>query len=91
MAKPKIRLDHKGMEAMLKSQPVAKAVHAEAVKVADRVRANAAVVRNGVQDDVEVTDYVTDRAASAVTITHAAGLGLEGKHGVLSRAVGGAA
>jgi hypothetical protein len=87
MAKPlKIELDHAGIAEMLNSREVAAAVHAFAETVADNVRANPHIVARGITDEVSVDDYITDRAASSVTITHPAGLGMEGKHGVLTKA-----
>lgn len=73
----KIRLDHKGIAQMLKSQPFAEAVHDLAERVAGNVVVDA---------DVEVRDYTTDRAASSVTIAHPAGLAIQAKHGVLTKA-----
>lgn len=84
------KLDHAGMAEILLSDDVRIAVHDAAETVAARVRGDAAIVRNDLTDSVEVADYTTDRAASSVTITHAAGLGIEAKHGTLSRAAGGA-
>lgn len=88
MSKPMIRLDSAGMEEMLKSAPVAEAVHAAAEAIAAEVRTHPSMVRHELTDEVEVTDYVTDRAASAVTVTHPAGVGMQAKHGILSRAAG---
>ncbi|WBQ03785.1 hypothetical protein [Kribbella sp. CA-293567] len=89
MAKSKITLDHKGIAAMLKSQEVAALVHAEAERIASAVRSNPDVVSHEMADDVEVEDYVTDRAASAVRLAHAGALGMEAKYGVISRSTGG--
>lgn len=81
-----IKLDSAGMLEMLKSAEVAAAIHERAEAVANAVRSDPNIVRRGIADEVSVDDYKTDRAASSVTITHPAGLGMEGKHGVLSRA-----
>ena len=81
-----IKLNSAGMLAMLKSVEVAAAVHAQAEAVAANVRADPNMARRGIVDEVSVDDYTTDRAATSVTITHAAGLGMEGKHGVLTKA-----
>lgn len=89
-SKVKIKLDSPGIAAILKSDEVAIEVHDRAEMIAERVAAHPALVRNEITDQVEVEDYVTDRAASSVTITHAAGLGIEGKYGPLSQAAGGA-
>jgi hypothetical protein len=83
----RIRLDRGGMAAMLKSAPVGAAVASLAQGVAEAVRADAAVQRNGLP--VEVRRYTTDRAAAAVSIAHPAGLPVEAKHGSLTRAAAG--
>jgi hypothetical protein len=84
----RIRLDHKGLRAVLTSPEVAAAVHALAEQTADALRDDDAIVRHSA--DVEVDDYTTDRAASAVTIKHPGGRGIEAKHGSLTRAAGAA-
>lgn len=80
----KIRLDHVGIGEVLRSEEVAQEVHQIAAARAESVRAH-----NKVQEHapgaVEVEDYTTDRAASAVVILHASGLGLQAKYGVLTR------
>lgn len=81
-----IKLDSAGIQAMLKSAEVAAAIHALGETVAGNVRADPNITRRGIADEVSVDDYVTDRAATSVTITHPAGLGMEGKHGVLTKA-----
>lgn len=84
----RLKLDHAGIAAVLKSAEVGDAVASLADKVAARVRDDAAVRRNGVEGHVVVDEYTTDRSAASVTITHPAGLPLEAKHGVLTRAAG---
>lgn len=88
MARARIRLDHPGMAEMLRSGEVADAVSGLAESVAGHARADAAITRHGA--DVVVADYTTDRAATSVTIAHAAGIGIEAKHGPLTRAAGAA-
>lgn len=80
----KITLDHGGMAEMLKSGPVAGAVRDRAEFTAADARSNGSVQRHGVP--VEVRSYTTDRAASSVTLAHAAGLPIEAKYGVLTSA-----
>lgn len=82
----RVKLNHSGLASILKSQKVAQAVHRQAETIADAARASEAVVRNELTGSVEVRDYVTDRAASSVTITHPAGIPIEAKHGTLARA-----
>lgn len=90
-SKVKVTLDSAGMEEMLKSAPVAAAVMAEAEKVANAVRADPNVLRHEMQDDVITGPLTTDRAVAYITIAHAGGMGMEAKHGTLSRAAGGVA
>lgn len=85
-----LKLDHAGIAAILLSDDIRVAVHEVAVEAAAKASADANMIRNDMQDSVEVADYTTDRAASSITITHPGGLGIEAKHGVLSKAVGGA-
>jgi hypothetical protein len=80
----KVKLDHVGMGAMLKSSEVRSAVLAVAEQVAGNVRAAPEVVRHDAP--VETRTYTTDRAAAAVSITHPGGLGMEAKHGTLTTA-----
>lgn len=80
----KLRLDHRGMEEVLKSVEVAAEVEALADEVAANAREDDAVVRNEVE--VRVSTYETDRAAAAVTLADPAGLPIEAKHGSLTRA-----
>lgn len=75
-----VTLDHDGIEEMLKSAEVAAAVH----ELAQQVAANVQGVPDGAE--VVVDDYETDRAASSVTIKHAAGLALQAKYGTLTQA-----
>lgn len=80
MAQPAIRLDRRGIRALLTDPDVARAVHDLAEDVADRVRTakpGAAVV---------VDDYETDRAATSVTIRDVRGLGWQVRDGLLTRA-----
>lgn len=80
----RIRLDHRGMGAMLRSAEVAEVIAAEADKVQEVAEAHPSIVRHGMP--VEHGAYATDRAAEGVTITHAGGVAVEAKHGVLADA-----
>lgn len=79
----KLKLDHPGMKEMLLSAEVAAAIAALAETVAGNVSETA---RNGDPLPVDVSEFTSDRAAAAVTITHPAGLGKEAKYGTLSSA-----
>jgi hypothetical protein len=79
-----VKLDRKGIASILKSQGMRAVVHEAAEDAAADLRTAGTVTRHNVE--VEVHDYTTDRAASAVTIAHPAGLAMQAKHGVLTKA-----
>ena len=81
MAAPKITLDHAGMEHVLRV--MAKAAVEEA---AEQVAAQARPLAHGAP--VETTTYETDRVHVVVAITDPAGVALQAKYGVLTRAAG---
>lgn len=87
----RVTLDHAGLAAILKSGPMAAAVHAAAEQIADRARG---IMVEGVPGDVElpveVTDQVSDRARSSVTLAHPSGQAVQAKHGVLTGGAAGA-
>jgi hypothetical protein len=76
-----LKLDHKGIAALLKSQAFAEAMHRQAEAVAQSVREQLPG-----DADVVVDDYTTDRRASSVTIRDPRGRLWEVRDGVLSRA-----
>lgn len=80
-----IRLDHGGMGELLKSDGVASLVDDAADLVQQRALNHPSVQTHGMP--VETASGVSDRARAIVTIMHAGGLGVQAKHGVLSRAV----
>ena len=92
MARSRIRLDRRGIAALLKSSPVAAATKAAAEAVAENVRAQGIRVgdRDGGQSErelpVTVTMVTTDRAHANVTIAHPAGAAVQAKHGALTKA-----
>lgn len=89
---PRIKLNHKGVEAILKGAPMAAAVKAAAEKVADNVRNQGIKVgdKDGGSHEydlpVTVTMTTTDRAHANVTIAHPAGQAVQAKHGALTKA-----
>lgn len=89
MARNAVRLNSRGIAEVAKSAEVAREITALAERVADNVRGQGIRVE-GMPGDaalpVEVTSYTTDRARSSVTITHAAGLAVQAKHGALTKA-----
>lgn len=82
MARPKFKRDSKGIEQILKSAKVAKAIHSKA----EQVR-SATVTSLGfdARDGVVVDDYTTDRAASSVTIRDPRALAAQATTGVLTK------
>lgn len=77
----KIRLDARGIEAMLKSAEVARLVSEVAHGVADDVASSI-----DPKAEVVVDAYTTDRAAAAVTIRDVRGRIWQVRDGVLTRA-----
>ena len=92
MAK-KFRLDHKGMAEMLCSTFALEAVEDAADLVCAVANAAPELDRHGANVDVMsgVMDYRgkggPERARALITIMHPGGLGMEAKHGTLSRAL----
>jgi hypothetical protein len=80
-----VRIHKPGVREVLKTYPeVRAAIRALAEQTATIVREDESVVRHAAE--VVVDDYLTDRQATAVTIKHPGGLGMEAKHGTVSRA-----
>lgn len=83
------RLDRAGVRSILKSDEFFALVEAVAEEVADYARADAPDV-DGIPGDIElpieVDVYETDRAAAAVILAHPAGIAVQAKHGLLTRA-----
>lgn len=84
-----VKLDHAGIAAILASSKVAAQVHG----LAETIASGAEVDAHDGPVEVLVEDYraklkrdTTTRAASAVTLAHPAGLGLEARYGTLTRA-----
>lgn len=81
----RVRLDSAGIAELLQSSGVRKVVDSAADAVADNARGAAEVQRHGMR--VLTDSGTSDRARAIVTIAHAGGLGVQGKHGTLTRAV----
>lgn len=80
------RIDPDGIAELLKDPMLATAIHTLAEEIADNVRNEGRTVGHGDELPVKVDDYVTDRAASSVTLAHPAGLAVQAKHGSLTKA-----
>lgn len=86
MAGFQITLDHAGIAEVLKSAAMAAAVHAAAETVAANARGiRVEEIPGEIQLPVEVTDHITDRARSSVTLAHPAGQAVQAKYGVLTK------
>lgn len=92
MARSRIKLNHAGLAANLKSPQMRMVVAAKAQEVAENVRERGIKVgdRDGGPREhdlpVKVEHSVTDRARSAVIIAHPSGLAVQAKHGALTKA-----
>lgn len=75
-----VKLDSKGMAALLNSSDVARAVHDLAEQIARDVSTQEP------DADVVVDDYQTDRRASSVTIRDVRGRLWQARDGILTRA-----
>lgn len=81
----RVKIDSDGMAELLKSAGIMTAVENAAYVVRDNAASDPAVVRHGVPVGVR-TGY-TDRARAVVALAHPAGIGIQAKHGTLTRAV----
>lgn len=81
------RLDRSGLKQLLRSQQLGSEVTQLANRVAANVRAAGQKVEHGeVEIPVVVDEYTTDREAASVTLAHPAGLAVQAKHGLLTKA-----
>lgn len=77
-------LDHAGLAQVLKMPGIAQLTHDVAVPLAEALSQTVTAVY-GEDGDVEVNDYVTDRAASSVTVRHPAAKLWQVRDGLLTR------
>jgi ribosomal protein S10 len=84
----KVRLDRAGIAELMRSADMAREVRDVAEQIADNARRQGHRVENGDALPVEVESYTTDRAAAAVRLAHPAGIGMQAKYGVLTKATG---
>lgn len=84
-----VHLDHRAVEAVLKSAAMRQLVEDAAERVAENVREQGHRVE-GIPGDIElpvkVEVYETDRARASVLLAHPAGIADQAKNGTLSRA-----
>lgn len=94
MARSRVKLNHAGIAAALKSREMHAAVEAEAEKVKANVEGMGITVGGfrGDSDEiplpVEVTMTTTDRAHANVNLAHPAGAAVQAKRGALTKAAG---
>jgi hypothetical protein len=86
MARLPVRLDSRGLAGVLTSADMTQAVRETADAVADNVATQGLTAEDGTKVTADVETYTTDRAAAAVTIDGPWGLGMQAKHGVLTKA-----
>lgn len=87
----RVQLNPAGIAEALKSEPIKKAVEDAANAIAEGIAAQGLVAESGVDggspDIVGVVEIeVTDTAHATVTIQHPAGLAMQARHGVLTKA-----
>lgn len=87
-----VRLNSKGIAAILSSTPMHREIQSAAEKVAQNVEAQHITVgdRDGGKHEyplpVKVEVTTTDRAHGRVTLAHPAGQAVQAKHGALTKA-----
>lgn len=86
MASIDVRLDRGGIRAVLNSGDVGAAINGLAHQIASNVQAANQRVANDDELPVVVDEYTTDRTAASVTLAHPAGLAVQAKHGLLTKA-----
>jgi hypothetical protein len=92
VARSKVRLDHRGIAALLRGREMTDATREAAEAVADNVRSQGIRVgdidggSSEVELPVKVSMYETDRAHAVVVLEHASGEAVQAKHGALSKA-----
>ena len=91
MSRVDVDLDRSGVGVVAKSAQMMDAVEDAANRVAENVGAQGLVATSGSAESpaaitAEVETSTTDRARAVVTISHPAGLAMQARHGVLTKA-----
>ena len=81
----KVRLDNAGVAELLKSPALGEVITGYGETVRGHLAADAAVTRNNMP--VGSISGISDRVRTIVTIKHPGGLGVQAKHGSLTKAV----
>lgn len=87
MARTKIKLNHSGMESMLKSSGVRSFLTERAERVLSAARDNAPVVTGEYRDGLHIEQVTTDRAVVRVAGSSDHDYGVEAQTGNLARAL----
>lgn len=87
----KVKLDHGGIAALLKSGEMQALVNEAAEQIAGNIRSQGVTVgafhgAGEIPLPVEVSTMTTDRAHASVTLAHPAGVAVQAKHGALTKA-----
>lgn len=89
MARPRIKLDRRGMTEMLKSDGVVEALHNEAEPVLAEALRYAPVDTGAYKSSMRIVEAETDRAVVRVVASDPKAVLIESRMGVLKRALGG--
>jgi hypothetical protein len=89
MAQTGVRINHRGMADLLKSEGVRALLREKAEGVAARAESSAPVKSGEYRDSIRVESATTDRAVERVIATAPHALIVEAKTGNLARALGG--
>lgn len=87
MATARVKLNHGGMAAMLKSDEIRAAITPHAERVLAAAKASAAVATGTYRDDLHLEHATTDRAVVRVVSSVPHGMVVEANTGNLSRAL----
>lgn len=88
MARPKVKLNSRGIAEVLRSEGVRRELREHAERVAARARAQAPVDTGAYRDSIRVESDTTDRAVERVVSDDPAARIIEARTGNLARALG---
>lgn len=97
MARVQVRLDHAGIRQVLQSSPMRAMVTAAGERAAEAIRAQNRLARSaGQASGPDLTGDITvrpgvgaydQRPVAIVTVAHPAGVAMQARHGIITRAV----
>lgn len=82
----RLRLDHKGMKEMLKSDPVTRVIYAATQEVVANAESNMSSAVPDLDFEVNALNFITDRTSYVIQVKHPRAIHFEGKYGILTRA-----